>query len=277
MLCDWKPVLEVLPPNLKRAFLDTDKSNIQEVRLRRGKSVELNRGATINVFPYIVTGEEIAYIVNAASRYSPWQAQTIAQGYLSIPGGHRIGLCGQAICSDGSIKGIREPDSLCIRIARDVPEIGAAYRNLEGSVLILGAPGWGKTTLLRDLSRQMAQTRTTVVLDERGELFPDGVARGRRMDVLSNCPKAEGLDMVLRTMGPEIIAVDEITREADCEAMLQASHCGVQLLATAHAVSVQDFENRPVYRLLKKYQVFHNILVLRKDKSCSLERMTLCN
>ena len=277
MMCEWKQVLDVLPSFLRALLQKEEQSSIQEIHLRLGQQVELNRGNSVSVLEYTVTQDDITYVVNVASRYSPWQAQTISRGFLSIPGGHRIGLCGQVICSGGIVTGIRDPDSLCIRIARDVPGIGTPFRELKGSTLIIGAPGWGKTTLLRDISRQMAETRTTVVLDERGELFPAGFSRGKRMDVLRNCPKAAAIDMALRTMGPEVIALDEITQEEDCRSIIHASYCGVALLATAHAVSIQDLKQRSIYRQLLDNFIFQNILILRKDKSCRLERMCVCN
>lgn len=95
------------------------------------------------------------------------------------------------------------------------------------------------------------------------------------MDVLTGCPKPAGIEMVLRTMGPSCIAVDEITAQADCGALIQASNCGVRLLATAHAASVQDLLNRSVYRPLVENRIFEMLLILRRDKSYIVERMTL--
>ena len=173
------------------------------------------------------------------------------------------GLAGELIEKDVTV---------VVFLNRDIDKDG--LKIFENEIFcILGANGSGKTTLLRDISREIAYRRTTVVLDERGELFPNGFERGRRMDVLSNCPKAVGIDMAIRTMGPEVIALDEITLEADCRSMIHASHCGVDLLATAHAFSVDDLKNRSIYRKLLESHIFQNVLVLRKDKSCSLERI----
>ena len=144
---------------------------------------------------------------------------------------------------------------------------------MQGSVLILGAPGWGKTTLLRDVARQLAKTETVCVVDERRELFPDGFSRGNRMDVLTGCPKPGGIPMVLKTMGPECIAMDEITEEADCRSLIQAANCGVRLLATAHGTSAADLRRRPVYRPLLEEKLFDHLIVLRRDKTYTVERM----
>ena len=178
---------------------------------------------------------------------------------------------------DGEITGIREITSLCIRVARDFPGIGGMAAGLRGSMLILGAPGWGKTTLLRDIARQISGKSTVAVVDERGEIFPSGFIRGPRMDVLTGAPKAGGVEMVLRTMGPEWIAVDEITAEEDCRALLQAQGCGVRLLATAHAGSLEEFGIRPVYKALLDNHVFDYLLILRSDKSYRTERIHTWN
>ena len=111
-------------------------------------------------------------------------------------------------------------------------------------------------------------------MDERGELFPDGISRGTRMDVLSGCPKTAGLEILLRTMGPEYIAVDEITARDDCDALIHCSNCGVHLLATAHAASMADYRNRQIYTPLIQQNIFRNILLLHPDKTYTLERIT---
>ena len=222
-----------------------------------------------------VREEDLNYIVNVASRYSPWAAATSAQGYLTAPGGHRIGLCGEAVIQRCAMTGLRQVRSLCIRVARDLPGIAHALDHLDGSILIIGRPGSGKTTLLRDLIRYRSLKGSVAVVDERGEIFPKGFDIGNRTDILTGCPKSYGIDILLRTMGPTTIAVDEITAETDCEAMIKAGWCGVGLLATAHAASREDLASRPVYRPLVESRLFDSIVILRPDKSWKLERMDL--
>ena len=224
----------------------------------------------------VVRQEEVNYIVNAASRYSPWCAATAAQGYITAPGGHRIGICGDAVsCGDdrtGSFQNIR---SLSIRVARDYPGISGKIPAAGKSVLILGAPGWGKTTLLRDLARNVANERIVCVVDERGELFPPGdiFQGGALADVMTGCGKAQGIDMVLRTMGPSSIAVDEITAQADCMDLIQAANCGVRLIATAHGFGLQDLRQRQLYQpllIIKDYfSCLHAINIFRNERVVS--------
>ena len=275
MTCAWKELLAILPGWLAGEADRLGRDSLQELRLRVGKPPELVLGRGFRNGDRPVAREDLSFCINTASRYSPWAARTMAEGYLTAPGGHRIGICGEAAVKDGAGIGIREVTSLCIRVARDFPGISRGTEDLNGSILLLGPPGSGKTTLLRDLVRRISDTRTAAVVDERGEIFPPGFRTGRRMDVLRGCPKAQGVDTVLRTMGPEVIAVDEITAEGDCDALIRAGWCGVRLIATAHAASVRDLRCRRVYRTLAESKLFDHILVLSRDKSWRVERMDL--
>ena len=249
------------------------KEALQELRLRLGQAPELNLGTKSCWLKRLVSKEDLDAIINLSSRYSPWAAATVSSGFLTAPGGHRIGICGDTVIVSDRIQGIRSVTSLNIRVARDFPGIGLACGKLDGSVLLLGPPGSGKTTLLRDLVRQRSERENVCVVDQRGELFPPQFQRGKRVDVLTGCSKAEGIEMLLRTMGPSSIAVDEITSEVDCDALIRAGWCGVKLLATAHAHSVNDLKKRPVYRVLGESGLFDHMLVLARDKSWREERI----
>lgn len=274
MTCAWQEFLGVLPIWMRKEVDRLGKGTLQELRLRMQAPPELLFPEESRWLERPVSREDLNYTINAASRYSPWTAQTAAQGYLTVAGGHRIGLCGEAVVQQGVVTGMKNISSLCIRIARDFPGIAASASKLPGSLLILGPPGWGKTTLLRDLILQLENTEKIGVVDERGELFPEGIPRGNRVDILSGCPKQDGIPMLLRTMGPTCIAVDEITTAEDTGALLQVANCGVRLLATAHGSSVADLRLRKIYRPLLDNAVFAVVLVLKKDKSFTMERMT---
>lgn len=278
MICPWKELLAILPGGLRQDVDNLGKESLQELRLRLGEPPELVLGSGIRWLSREVTGDDLKLCLNNATRYSPWNASTIGQGYITAQGGHRIGLCGEAVMKHGMLTGLRELTSVCIRVARDFPGCAKNAAGLSGSVLILGAPGWGKTTLLRDFIRQISDREEHIaVVDERGELFPPGsiFTKGKCTDVLTGCPKHEGIGIVLRTMGPSAIAVDEITAQRDCEALTHALWCGVRVIATAHAESLRDLKSRPVYRPLVETGLFTNVLVMRRDKSWRLERMDI--
>lgn len=280
MRCAWQEYLNLLPLWLREPVDKLGRDHLQELRLRCDLEPELLLQNSRHCLNRKVTKEDLQFCVNIASRYSPWAAQTTSNGYITAPGGHRIGLCGDAVVSNGKMTGFHAVNSLCIRVARDFPGIAAQTQKYQGSILLIGRPGSGKTTLLRDLIRQRSEkiNDCVAVVDERREIFPlsggySCFSTGLRTDVLSGCSKCQGIDSVLRSMNPSVIAVDEITAKEDCDALLHAGWCGVQLLATAHAGSRYDLENRPVYRPLIESKLFDTLLILRPDKSWYAERM----
>lgn len=271
MTCAWNDLLRILPQWLRYSVSPYENANLQEIRMRINSPPELVISGQSTWLPQFVRQEDLDFCVSTASRYSPWVAATAAQGYITAPGGHRIGMCGEAIVKNGLFCGIRTISSLCIRVARDFPGISGNRNYLNQSILILGAPGWGKTTLLRDIARNLSSQKSVCVIDERQELFPAGFQPGRKMDILSGCPKAAGIICALRTMGPDVIAVDEITAPEDCQSLIQAAYCGVTLLATAHANGLQEYFRRTVYAPLRECHIFDTFLVLHADKTFSME------
>ena len=282
MKCAWQAYLNLLPHWMRQEVNQHWSDTLQELHLRIGLKPEICFESGVERLHKNISKEDISFVINAASEYSPWAAKTLGNGFLTAQGGHRIGVCGVATVADGKMRGITQATSLCLRVARDIENISPKPTDVKESLLIIGPPGSGKTTLLRDLSRAKSNTEegNISVIDEREELFPlyKGQAcfeSGNHTDILSGCGKAEGIEAVLRSMNPRWIAVDEITERKDCDALLQAGWCGVNLLATAHAGSIQDFLTRPVYKPLVECKLFTTVLVLRKDKSWKMERMYL--
>lgn len=280
MNCAWKAYLNLLPVGLRSPVEKIGNETLTEVRLRCGQRPELvtdNGSIRLNT---LVTREDLKFTVNIASQYSAWSSGTAAYGYITAAGGHRIGLCGQAVTDQKGMSGIREPTSLCIRLAKDVEGFAGPAAHLQGSILIIGRPGCGKTTFLRDLIRQKSLEQHVAVADERQELFPISAGTycfdtGIGTDILSGCRKAEGVLMLIRCMNPNYVAVDEITEQEDCVSLLQAGWCGVSLLATAHAGSKEELYSRPVYKPLLEKKLFDHLVILHPDRSFRIERMSL--
>ncbi len=276
MTCAWQELLSILPPRIAQQVDMHAKHDAQELRLRLGAPSEIVRQSGSHRLQDAVSKDDLNFCINTASRYSPWSAQSLAAGYITAPGGHRIGICGEAVMKDGRMSGVRRVTSVCIRVARDFPDLAKELATLKGSILLIGPPGSGKTTMLRDLVRQISEREVVGVVDEREELFPEHFAGGKRLDVLKGCPKRHGIDQILRTMGPDCIAMDEITAAEDCDAILRAGWCGVRLLATAHAGGKRDLLSRPLYRPLLETGVFDHLIVLTKDKRWREEVLTPC-
>lgn len=258
-------LLAILPQRMRAEEME----DVLEIRLRLGRLPRFVTRSGWRDGRGAVEERDLSFVVNAASRYSPWTAASQQEGYLTAPGGHRIGICG-----GGAGDHLREITSVCIRVARDVSGIAAGLP-LSGSLLLLGPPGSGKTTLLRDLIRKISRGKMVSVVDERRELFPEGFLRGENTDVLSGVGKAKGIDMVLRSMGPQVIAMDEVTSQADCEALVRAAWCGVDLLATAHAASVRDLKERSIYRPLVETGLFSRAAVLDRDRCWHMEEVQI--
>ena len=278
MICAWQEFLKLLPPSLRQQVDKISGTELQELRLRVGYRPELVLKKRSEWLDSETIKQDVRFVMNAVSQYSPWSSSSIVDGYITAPGGHRIGFCGETIVQNGIITGIKEVSSLCMRVARSFAGIAGNW--LEGSVLIIGKPGSGKTTILRDLIRQRSEKcdGSVCVVDERGELFPTIQGShcfdpGPRTDVLEGCSKASGTLMVLRSMCPRCIAVDEITAAEDCDALLNAGWCGVDLLATAHAADKKDLFHRPVYRTLVSNGLFDTLVTMQADKTWRAERM----
>ena len=279
MKCAWQEYLTLLPSWLRAQIEGDCDKQLLELRLRRDKPPELIYKKERKWLKQPIRDKDLEACINIACRYSPWSTETVNNFYITAQGGHRIGICGTVNMDNGAIKGIRDITSIAIRVSKDFPGI-AAGAPVKGSTLILGAPGSGKTTLLRDLIRMRSEirTETIAVVDEREEIFPKSgghfcYSTGKSVDILHGCPKSQGIDRLLKVMTPDVIAIDEITSRSDCMAILSAGWCGVDLLATAHAVSVSDLKQRAIYRPILESKLFSDVMVLDKSKNWHTEKL----
>ncbi len=281
-----KSASDVLPPAYRIA-LETlgakTRCDISELRLRTGRSFSaLCSGGEMPVCArdgraLPVTKEDILYVLDRATQSSIHSyANTLKNGFVTISGGHRIGICGSAIVKDGEVVGFKDYSSLSIRVAKEIKgiseELVRQIRNggeFRGT-LIASMPGVGKTTLLRDMIRVLSKTYRVGVADERSELA--GTFRGRpqfdlgeQTDVIDSCPKDVAIMILIRTMNPQIVALDEITMKEDTQALLGALNCGVIPLATAHAEDIRDVREKPMYRTLIESGAFRNLVFIRRS------------
>lgn len=263
--------------------------SLEEIRLRIGCEVTAVSAGVEEALsvrrPLICTHAMLEQLVNTSCGYSAYAAEeTLRQGYLPLQGGHRLGLCGTAVMDGARIITLKEISSANLRVARQLTgcaeELAKYLAGHPVNTLIFGPPGSGKTTLLRDLVRQLSDRYgwRMGLVDSRGELAAclggrPQLAVGRRTDVVSRMPKAEAMELLLRTMNPQWIAVDEITAAEDVAAMDRSAYCGVGLLATAHGNGREDLKQRPLYRQLLEREIFQSLVILDRKKVFRVERM----
>jgi len=270
-----RPHLAALPEDLR--------TRATEIRMRAGSPVALTLPEGPRPLSLGLTGAQLAQILRALCEYSVHSyTEDIARGYVTLPGGHRAGVCGTAVTENGVhaaaggvVTAVRDISSVNLRIAREIH--GAAgelcSRLFRGGklpgLLVSGAPGSGKTTLLRDLARRLSDgmcgpCRRVAIIDERGELAGarEGTpccAVGANTDVLTGYPKGEGILLAIRSLAPEIILCDELGGEADAAALEAGFHTGVRFVATIHAGSAKEALVRPVARRLLSCGAFDYI------------------
>ena len=274
MKCQWQELLNLLPLWLREPVDRLGQIDMEELRLRLHKPPEMITNKGFRVLDGYVNQEDLHFCLNMATKYSPWTSGSIAHGFVTAAGGHRIGICGECVYEGGRLRNISPISSVCIRVARQWRGTSRDCCQVPGSILIIGKPGSGKTTFLRDLVCNISENtnQAITVLDERRELFPFNAGRytferGSHTDVLSGCNKKQGLEMAIRTLNPDTIAVDEITSEEDCASLTGAAWCGVRLIATAHAANKEDLLARTIYQPLLERKIFQYLVVLQQDKT----------
>ncbi|ARK31407.1 stage III sporulation protein AA [Halalkalibacter krulwichiae] len=296
-----RDVAEILPVTIREVIKRLEPMTVErteEIRLRVGRPLEVIAGG-IPYYPstldklYIVSADDAKFLLNQLSQYSMYAfEEELRRGFITIKGGHRVGLAGKVVLDRGQVKTLRDISSFNIRIARQT--IGVAERLISHlydqrwlNTLFIGAPQTGKTTLLRDVARLISVGMPSKkipplkvgIVDERSEIAASmkGVPQlelGPRVDVLDGCPKAEGMMMLIRSMSPDVIVVDEIGRDEDVYAVQEALHAGVKVMTTAHGISLEDIERRPAMKSLLDIKAFERCVELtRTDRAGIIRRI----
>lgn len=252
-----------------------------------GSGRQINENSDSRI--YIIRPDELRETVEYMGNYSLYAfEEEIRQGFITVPGGHRVGLAGRMVLDGGEIRTIKYISFINVRMAHQIkgcadPVMPYLYKNGQAlHTLIISPPRCGKTTLLRDIIRQMSDRYglTVGVVDERSEIAAcySGIPQndlGIRTDVLDCCPKARGMMMLIRSMSPQVIAIDEIGGQDDLEAMEYVMNCGCKLIATVHGNSLEDLLRKPVLRRLVEGQVFERYILLGgKGKAGTVEEIS---
>lgn len=307
-------VLSLLPLPLRQAVAQMPaavKSRTEELRIREGRPLEVVYGGQYGFIRQdgvvdmraegacVATGEDCAKLLELLTRHSLYSfEEELKRGFITVEGGHRVGLAGRTVLEDSKVRLIRNVSGFNIRIAREVKGCGSKVlpRILDPGertvhhTLVISPPGHGKTTLIRDLARMISAGewpepgfgggRKVGIVDERSEIAAceRGVPRfevGPRTDVMDGCPKAEGMIMMIRSMSPEVLVVDEIGRPEDARAVHEAVHAGIRIIATAHGSSREDAMLRPVLRELMQGGVFKRFVVLHNRGMARVETASM--
>ena len=280
-------ILRILPSYISNEIIKLNCSqNITEIRLRTKCKVIIICGKNEIVLSCIITPKAILDILLNVSKNSIYAIQNdINNGFVVIRGGHRIGISGEVVYVDEKIKNIKNICSLNIRVARQIygcadsilPKIISGNTFLN--TLIVSPPGCGKTTLIRDIIRQISNGipslnfsgKNVALIDERGEIASvyEGVASldvGIRTDIMSNVNKANGMKMMIRSMAPDVIATDEIGKKEDISAIKEAILSGVKVIFTMHGDSIKSIIKNENIRELLSLNIFSKIILLSSGK-----------
>ena len=268
--------IKLMPTEIADKLSRMDTSAVEEIRIRVGKRPSVVMlGEEEIISENAVSRAELDRIIEKATGASYHMAeQSMSEGYIDY-GGLRIGLCGRVNMQKNKLYSMGRIDSIAIRIPAEHKGIAdelfeCLYIKDFESTLLLSPPGGGKTSLLREMCRILSQKGLRLgIVDERNELLASDGEKcfdlGEHSDVISSVPKALGSLMMLRSMNPQIIAMDEITKEEDVEAISQLVGCGVKLLASAHALDCEDLLKRPLYRKLLQLNVFEYAIQIKSE------------
>lgn len=272
-------IINVLPTGFRKYLDIINIDGVEEIRLRAERNAILYFGTKKGelVTDYVVSSDDIRETLEYISTFSLYAyEEDIREGFITIKGGHRVGLAGKVVRENGRIKTISNISSINIRVSHQVygcseqvmPHI--IDEDTVFNTLIVSPPGAGKTTLLRDMLRQLSDVyrKKVSLVDERSEIAScyKGVPQndiGMRTDVYDCCPKAEGMMLMIRAMSPQIVAVDEIGGIGDMRAIMEALSCGCKVIATVHGESLDDITGKSYMEECVRDRLFKRFIFIR--------------
>ncbi len=273
-------ILEHMPPAISKEMYSIPQNiidNVEELRLRCGYPVILKTSSGEIIQSKIITREDLKSILSSLVKYSYYAyEEDLAQGFITINGGHRVGICGKAVINNDKPTLIREISSLNIRFAKDIvgcciPMIPQLLKNNRPvNTLVISPPGCGKTTLLRDMARQLSLRNINVAIcDDRSEIAGMHESKssfnlGPRVDVLDGCDKSYGISILIRSMAPQVIITDEIGKKTDIPAIEQCLSAGVCLITSIHGSNMDDIMSSHIASIISR-GVFKNLIFLTNE------------
>ena len=273
-------ILEHMPPAISKEMYSIPQNiidNVEELRLRCGYPVMLKTSSGEIIQSKIITREDLNSILSSLVKYSYYAyEEDLAQGFITINGGHRVGICGKAVINNDKPTLIREISSLNIRFAKDIvgcciPMIPQLLKNNRPvNTLVISPPGCGKTTLLRDMARQLSLRNINVAIcDDRSEIAGMHESKssfnlGPRVDVLDGCDKSYGISILIRSMAPQVIITDEIGKKTDIPAIEQCLSAGVCLITSIHGSNMDDIMSSHIASIISR-GVFKNLIFLTNE------------
>lgn len=291
----YNDILRYFPDKI-RVVLENEINNnlvIEEIRIRNSKPIILKLNNSEKIINYIVQTEDVLNVLQSICENSIYSYQNqICEGFITIKGGHRIGITGSAVIENNQVKNLNYISNLNFRIARQIigcsnniiKEIINKEENTIYNTLIVSPPGAGKTTLLRDIIRNLSNGTEELtgknigVVDERGEIAAmyKGIPQndlGIRTDIIENIKKSIGMKMLIRSMAPEIIVADEIGSKEDVQEINYAVCSGIKGIFTAHGNSLEDLKLNPaIAELIEKY-IFERLIFLDKNNKGKVNKI----